>query len=312
MIAAVAESLPYEVLCDSDEEPEWLSARFAGLGASEIGAVIGMDNRSSPLKLYLEKTGAIPSDDLSDVEAVTWGHILEPVIAEEFRKRTGRIVTRGRKGRYCVLRSVEHPWALASLDFWTGTDERDLWPLEIKNANAFRAEDWLNGTPEYHVAQLHQQMLVVGAKRGTSACLLGGNQLLWCDVERDETLIRKIIYHGARFWERVQRRDAPPPDGSQATSEALKKLYPNSDGSTVVLPFTAIEAADELVSVKEQLRLLEKRRATIENTVKAALGKAEVGVMTDGRSFSWKQQTRRAVTTAEATFRVLRLHDPKG
>ncbi len=312
MTQALVPSRPYTVVCDTDDEPQWLSARFAGIGASEIGAVIGMDHRSSPLKLFLEKTGALEPDDLSEVEAVEWGHILEPVIAEQFRKRTGRIVRRGRSGRYCVLRSNEHPWALASLDFWTGDDESELWPLEIKNAHQFRAEDWLNGTPDYHIAQLHQQMLVTGARKGTSACLLGGNRLLWCDVVRDEVLIRRIAVNGAKFWERVERRDPPPPDGSQPTVDALKRLFPNSNGKVVTLPATLEETIYEWRRLKEQHGAMKRQIDQCENAIRATLGEAERGLIAStGDAVSWKVQSVREHTVQASTFRVLRFHESK-
>jgi len=309
---AVSASDPYEVLCDTDDEPEWLSARFAGLGASEIGAVVGMDHRSSPLKLFLEKTGAVQPEDLSDVEAIRWGHRMEPVIADEFRERTGRLVLRGRKRRFCVLRSKEHPWALASLDFWTGPSANDIWPLEIKNANAFRAEDWLNGTPDYHVAQLAQQMLVTGARRATSAVCIGGNQLAWCDVERDEVLIRKLIYAGERFWARVQRKDPPEPDGSVATREVLSRLYPQDNGKTVVLPAALEDPVYEWRRLKEAEAAQKKEIARIEHVIKATLGEAERGILqATGDEVSWKTQHAKEHVVKASTSRVLRFHQSK-
>jgi putative phage-type endonuclease len=311
-VSAAEELRPYTVVCDTDDEPAWLSSRFAGIGASEIGAVIGMDHRSSPLKLFLEKTGALPPEDLSEVEMVEWGHILEPVIAEQYRKRTGRIVRRGRSRKYCVLRSNEHPWALASLDFWTGENENDLWPLEIKNAHQFRADDWLNGTPDYHIAQLHQQMVVTGARKGTSACLLGGNRLLWCDVARDEVLIRKIQVQGAKFWERVERRDPPPPDGTTATTDALKRLYPNSNGETVVLPAVLEDRIYEWRRLKDEQSARKKQIDAIENEIKATMGEAERGIVLSTKDeVSWKANSVREHVVKAHTQRTLRFHEKR-
>lgn len=311
MSAAEKLSQPYEVVVDTDDEPEWLSARLAGIGSSEIAAVVGMDPRKSQLSLFLEKTGALPPDDLSEIEAIKWGHLLEPVIGAEFARMTGRTVRRSSSRRYTVLRSKEHPWATASLDFWTGDDHGE-WPLEIKNVNAYLGEDWLNGTPDYYVAQLHQQMLVVGARRGTSCCLLGGNRLLWCDVDRDETLIRKIVFHGTEFWNRIVRRDPPPPDGSEATKRALGRLYPVDNGSGVALPAALEETVYEWRRLKEQARDIDGKIAKAENDIKATMGEAERGIIVaTGDSVSWKTQTRRAFTMPESTTRVLRFHESK-
>jgi len=72
-----------------------------------------------------------------------------------------------------------------------------------------------------------------------------------------------------------------------------------------------MEAADELETMKAQVRDLKNRIALAENTVKAALGDSEIGVMPDGRRFSWKLQGRREHVVAASSFRVLRLHASK-
>lgn len=313
MSAAEKLSQPYDVVIDTDDEPEWLSARAAGIGSSEIAAVVGMDPRRSQLSLFLEKTGAIPPDDLSEIEAIKWGHLLEPVIGEEFSRMTGRQVRRSSSKRYTVLRSKEHPWATASLDFWTTYDATGSeHPLEIKNVNAYLAEDWLNGTPDYYLAQVHQQMLVTGAVRATVCCLLGGNRLLWCDVPRDETLIRKIAFNGSVFWQRVQQRNPPDPDASDATKRALAKLYPVDNGQGVALPAVLEGTVYEWRRLKDQLRETERLIAKAENDIKATLGEAERGIIVStGDYVSWKTQTKREHTVKASTTRVLRFHESK-
>jgi putative phage-type endonuclease len=315
MSAAQVTGLPYTVVVDTDDEQEWLSFRHTGLGASEIGGVLGLpgvSHRSSPLKVFLEKSGALKPEDLSDVEAIEWGHIMEPVIAAQYAAKTGRYIERGRSGRFQVLRSVEHPWALCSLDYWTAeNDNSPRRPLEIKNVSAFMAEDWLNGPPDYYQAQIQQQLLITGASKATSALCLGGNRLLWCDVPRDEEMIRKIIYHGSRFWQRLLDRDPPAPDESEATRQALARLYPKDNGSVVVMPATLLDTVYDWRRLKDQKSELEKKIRHAESQLKATLGEAERGVFPSGEAVSWRTQTTRAHQVAESTFRVLRFHPTK-
>lgn len=312
----LTDASPCFIVCDTDDEQEWLSHRHTGIGASEIAGCMGLPSiahRSSPLKVFMEKSGALEPEDLSDVEAIEWGHVMEPVIAQRYAARTGRPVITGRRGRHQVLRSKAHPWALCSLDFWTADndDGAELRPLEIKNVSAFLAEDWLNGTPEYYYAQIQQQLLVTGARRGTSALCLGGNRLLWCDVPRDEEFIRRIIWHGERFWQRLQDNEPPAPDGSEATKQALARLYPNSDGSVVVLPAALIDTVYDWRRLKDEASALKKKITQAENDIKATLGEAERGVFPSGEAVSWRSQTTRAHQVAESTFRVLRFHESK-
>lgn len=306
----------FETVCDTDDQEEWLSYRHTGIGASEIGGVMGLPSighRSSPLKVFMEKSGALEPEDLSDVEAIEWGHIMEPVIAERYRARTGRPVVTGRKGRYQVLRSKSHPWALCSLDFWTADndDGAELRPLEIKNVSAFLAEDWLNGTPEYYYAQVQQQLLVTNASKATSALCLGGNRLLWCDVPRDEEFIRRIIWHGERFWKRLLDRDPPAPDESEATKQALARLYPRDNGAVVVGPAVLLDTVYEWRRLKAAAKETETKIRHAESIIKATIGDAERCVFPSGEQVSWRTQTTRAHQVSESTFRVLRFHDSK-
>jgi putative phage-type endonuclease len=310
MSAAEKLDAPYEVICDTSDRDAWLDKRVDGIGASEISLVLGEAPEAwgSALSLYAQKIGAYERD-LSDVEAVFWGNQLEGPIIAAYAERTGR---RTRKEGF-LLRSKLYPWALCTLDgrTWEAENENSAWPLEVKNVSGFKAGEWVDGPPSYYYYQVQQQMLVTGEQRATVAALLGGQRMVWADVHRDDLAIRRIINQGAAFWDRVQRRDLPTPDGSEGTRKALGALYPQGSG-VVVLPHSAIDAADELTRIRDDIASLTKRKDTIENTVRAALGGADSGVMTDGRSWSWKQQTRRATTVAESTFRVLRLHQAKG
>lgn len=313
MTAAIVQlpSLPYEVVCDTDDREEWLAARNTGIGASDIGGVLGLPGvarRSSPLKVFMEKTGVLEPEDLSDIEAIEWGHEMEPVIARRYAARTGRPVELGRRHRYQVLRSKQYPWALCSLDFWTADAPGGaMRPLEVKNVSAFMAEDWLDGTPDYYYAQVQQQILIVGAPLGTSACCIGGNKLAWCDVPRDEMMIRKIIYHGELMWQRILQRTPPEVDGSEATQEVLRRLYPQDDGSTVELPAALLDTVDAWRMAKATIARAKKDADRYENEIKATLGTAREGFFAaTGDRITWATHTVKEHVVKAHTQRPLR------
>ena len=66
---------------------EWLALRMHGLGGSDAAAACGMSKWKSPLMLWLEKTGKQASQAAG--EAAYWGTIMEPILRNEFAKRTG-------------------------------------------------------------------------------------------------------------------------------------------------------------------------------------------------------------------------------
>lgn len=271
-----------------------------------MAAVLGISPWRSAVELFAEKTGALERDDRQDDEWLEWGLRLEPVIMTAFAQRTGRPIRKSGE----LLRSLEHDWALSTLDGWTGESVPD-WPLEVKTTAAYGADEWTDGPPEHYVVQVQHQMLVTGTDRATIACLIGGQRMVWCDVERDEAMIRKIVHHGREFWDRVTRGVPPEPDGSQSAANGLTALYRQDDGSTVALPPELMEDADALADYKASRKAIDSNVLGIENRIKAALGTAKRGVLPNGHAFSWSTEHRAAYTVEASTRRVLRAHAPK-
>jgi putative phage-type endonuclease len=296
--------MAYDVVCNTDDRAAWLKARQSGIGASEIAAACSESPWDSPFSLWARKARRLPEKD--ETEAMTWGRLLESVIIAEYGRRSGRHA----EPHGLLLRSREHPWALATLDGTTTSGHGCApWPLEIKNSSAHMAEYWTDGPPDHYVLQVHQQLLVTGARKATSACLLGGNRLVWCDIDRDERLIRKIVERGSDLWRHVQDGEPPEVDSSEATARALDQLYPNSEDKTLVLDADMMGIADEIESLKASTSENKKRLEELESRVKATLGSASSGILPDGREFTWKKQQRAAYAVKACEFRVLRLAD---
>lgn len=305
MTAAAAPAQPYVELCHSDDRPAWLQARLSGIGASEIAGVLSESPWASPVSIYQDKVA--PAED-EDRERLFWGRHLEQRIGEGYAIRTGRHFRPA--GR--LLRSVEHPWALATLDGWTSDDGERWWPCEIKNVNEHMVEAWEEGAPRHVYLQNQHQMLVTGYGRVTTVGLLGGCELVWQDVERDDLEQRRIAVQGEAFWrEHVQARVLPDADHRDATRAALLRLFPDHDGEAVDVgdewfKFDQIrtELAAEKKAISEQLD-------GIDNQIRAAIGEHTAIRLPDGTRYSWKQQNRRAYTVQASTTRVLRRHAAK-
>src|SRR5690606_6883149 len=64
---------------------EWLRIRSRGIGGSEIAAIAGVSPWDTPLSVYLRKIGELPEKEATS--ATYWGSILEPVVADEYKRR---------------------------------------------------------------------------------------------------------------------------------------------------------------------------------------------------------------------------------
>jgi predicted phage-related endonuclease len=180
-----------------------------------------------------------------------------------------------------------------------------------KNVGTHRASAWEDGAPADYLTQVHQQMLVTGCRRATIAALIGGQKLVWQDIERDEALTRQIVACGSDFWRTNVVGDQPPDihrDGAQAAKAALDALYRLDNGKTVILPRDLEEHFDRIAQVKAAIKALKDEEARLENDVRAALGEASRGVFYDGRAFTWTLQQRGTYVVPATEYRVLRMH----
>jgi predicted phage-related endonuclease len=231
-----------------------------------------------------------------------WGNILEPLIAQEFAKETGRAYNMAGK----LIRSIEHPWMLATLDAEQSAIGREgTGALEIK-ATGFRAGDWTEGVPAHVFAQVQHQLAVTGYGWASVAVLMFGCRLLWADVERDDAFIAHMIEVEAEFWRRVEAREPVAPDGSAASVAALKLLYPSDTGEVIALPGELIPLDTERVALKAEIATGQKRVDWIDAQIKAAIGDASAGELANGVTYTHRLQKRAAYEVKATEFRVLR------
>lgn len=246
---------------------EWLQLRKSGLGGSDAGAVLGFNSYKTLYQLYLEKTGQY--EEIVDNEAVYFGNALEDFVAQEFSKRTGKKVRRMNQ----FLRHKKYHFMTANLDRVV-VGEKAL--LECKTAHEYLKEAWSGDEiPASYLCQLHHYLAVTGYEKAYIAVLIGGNKFVWKEVERDEEFIQILIDREKDFWENhVLAHVAPPIDGSNAASELLKKMYPQDDGTAIMLTKEDETILDALEVILEEIKVLETQKKEYENQLKLKLESA--------------------------------------
>jgi putative phage-type endonuclease len=279
MTATLADDLRSRAVAWPDT-PDWHQRRAAGIGASEIAAVVGLSKYATPLDVYLRKTGQI--HDVIDNRAMRVGRRLEPVVIGEFCEETGEEVA-----LYpCpMVAHPDHPYMLA-------TPDADLVSgrlVEAKTASLRTLRDWgPEGTdelPDQYLCQCQHQLAVTGRDECKLAVLIAGDELRVYTVERNERLIGQLTEAAAEFWSRVERRDPPAPDlAHPRTPELLRGLYGSiADDQVVTLGPEAREHWAEYESLGRQIGELEKRRKLHQASVVAAIGGHLGGDLGDGR-----------------------------
>ena len=267
------ENMPYE---------QWLEWRRKGIGGSDASVVCGINKYRSPIELWLDKTGQAAFEEAG--EAAYWGTLLEPVVREEFTKRTGIEV----KPMKHILQHEDYPFMLANLDGICETPDHGTCIFEAKTASSFKTAEWDDKIPDEYMLQIQHYMAVTGFHAAYIAVLIGGNTFKWKLIERDDELIKMLIGLEAGFWNHVTDMTPPSIDGSDACEKYLAEKFLDSiPSSRIDLPLRAAELIAQYDTACSQLETLTEQKKQAENLLKEMLGENEYGV-SDKRIVSWK------------------------
>lgn len=321
---------------------EWLQLRTQSIGASEAAAACGEDPSVSPLELVCRKRGLIPDEDLSSVEAIRWGNILEPAIVHEAARRAGvRLLDRHEieaaldgdertelvgfvEGAHPFLRSRARPWQTATLDGLGYAAALGLVSIEAKNVGFYLGGYWEEGyTPEpsedqaafdsgrapdkFRLQVAHQLAVAPAISTGILSGLVGGNSLRSVHLERAQLVVTidAMIAIEESVWGCVQSGTMPELSGPPASvARALKAIHPDDTGETIILPGAVAECVRTWRAACAAKSLAEKEAEIALNEIKAALGDATFGEMPDGSgTFSLKTTERGEYVSPACKYR---------
>jgi putative phage-type endonuclease len=290
-------------------EKDWLVARRSAIGASEAPIILGVSPFKRPMELFAEKLEVVERD--AETDGMRWGKILEGPLAEHYAAETRRRLRD--PGRYTLRRSRAVPWMVATLDreiVEAGAEPVPA-PLEIKTT-AFRAEDWTDEPPVDVLVQVQHQLAVTGWAWASVAVLIAGRTFRWYDVPRHEPFITKLIEAELVFLAHLRTKTLPRVDGTAGTKAALRALYPQeTPGLVVNLPGEAMEWDAQRLRAIAEAKLCEEIKDEAENKLRAALGEAEMGVLPDGTTYTFKATERKGYVVQPTTVRTLRRKEAK-
>ena len=275
------------VVLDPDSpRDEWHAVRRSGIGGSDIVAICGLNEWTSPLEIWLKKVGQyVPrrEDPVLD-EAAENGHDLEPFVASRFTKKTGLSIFENPG----TLRMPEIPWALVNLD--RATEEGGLpGVVELKTRSSYALKDWLDEPPVEVQVQVQWQLMVTGWSFGYAAALIGGQRTIVHRIERDEALINDLLRIGAEFWGWVETGVQPPLDGSHATGQLLDRLHANPTRKDVIADAAEVEKWLAIRrTAHEQMAAAEIAATEADNHLKALAGDGTDVYVRGELAYTWR------------------------
>lgn len=264
---------------------EWLTARRAGIGGSDVAAILGVDPDRGPLKVWYEKAGY----EEPETERMRWGKRLEQAIAEGFEEETGlgTVVPAG------TFAHLDHPWAVANPDRWAVEDGVILGPVELKNKGEFVADKWeeVDEAPHQPATQAHWYRGVAGHTRGSwVVALVGGNRLRVFFQPTSEELTAEMFRLAGDWWQRhIVEGVRPKADGLKRTSDFLAALYDVKAEEVTEVEVTEARALRlKYASLSDQAKALDAQLEEVKNLMRDTAGPAEIVKVGKAVAWSWK------------------------
>lgn len=294
-----------------DSEEDWLGYRNGRkVGASESANLFNQGYYgNSPYKMWAEKTGLIPRET-TEGKFLRIGKLMEPLLRSLFVEETGLLCYE--VGEFCLHESVRWPFLVASLDGLV-VSEDGVGVLELKNVHAMNRDEWRDGAgPLKYQIQVQHQLAVTGLQYGYLFGLVGGQEPFAHRIERNDSFIENaLIPVCERFVKCLESNTPPQVDGSDATSQAIRLLHPDDDGTEVRLDARFVDLDARLEQLKRDAKVITDEQKLIENEIRASIGSATFGVLDNGVRYSFKTQSREGYYVESSKFRSLRRCKPK-
>jgi predicted phage-related endonuclease len=232
----------------------------------------------------LIKQGKMERPDLSQVEAVQMGHVMEPVIGQLAQKAIGVELQK-------IEDAYTHPhehWMRSHFDFAGRDANGQGFLVEAKNYNAatrnkFDAETGL--MPPADMAQLIHEAAVFGVEKVYLAVLFGGQEFVLIPTTITEEMKTTHVQEMAKLWAHVQAGTALPPE----TPDQARALYPVSQEGLKTASQSVEQAAAVLSQIKAQIKALEAQEDQLATMLQGYLADSDTLVTVDGRVLAtWK------------------------
>jgi putative phage-type endonuclease len=309
---------------------DWLAYRQSGIGASEVGAILGLDEYMSSLELYYHKIGDAPKFDFTSMQAFM-GKEEEPLLAKMWQHWDGdeqsmidnyvnnKIVRKCQRVN-AYVRNPKYPWLFVSLDRKINrTVHANEGALELKTITGWEADKWEAGIPPKWVPQVQTQLLVCEFEHGELGLCQDRRHFNVLPFDPSENIQKHILERTWEFWDRVvqarmlvnekymalaqfnqARVDelqhkidglAPEPDGTLAYGQFLAERFNEPNLHERRGTDTELAVARLQLMYADEVKVTLEKKNLQENRLKAAMGEHQVlSFGDDGRVYWTKNE----------------------
>lgn len=324
---------------------EQLRVRATGLGGTDLVSICGESNYRSPIDVYLEKRHAMglpinmaPPVPFAGNERTRWGHILEPILADQYASDTGLtlIEPKDELGNNITLRHPDIPWLM-------GTPDRLVFPamdvvaqdgMVIKVLNAETGEPWTRSNlqsiwegkshgfmgaksydmeamlvPDDKRIQVAHYMALTGCKVAVLSALIDTHQYRVFDIPHDQEVEDYLLEEGELFWKNIIDGVEPDPDGTKGFDAYLAQRFKLHTADMTQISAETVQHIATYKAAKADRKTAEGIMSLAAQEIKLAIGPSK-GLL-KGREpvVTWKRREKGTVSHGKLS---LHLRDVSG
>lgn len=302
-----------KIATTSEREQAWLNHRTTGVGGSDMSAILGISHYTTPLDIWLSKTGRNNPEKL-DSWAIRKGNSLEKDLRQWFKDTHPDMECYD--GTNLSLTSRHYPHMLASLDGYLYDPATESFGvLECKTANSYRAQDWRDDDgnpciPDYYACQVQHYLAVTGWDWGYVIADTSGVEPLIIRFERDDEDINVIVKAASEFWRFVESGQMP----ALSNADDVRKVYPESTEQLEDLSDDddLYDLMKTYAAAQRQAKEAETKADSLKNQLIARIGPRE-GLSCGGYKATFKTVHRKGYTKVvePSDSREFRFSKPK-
>lgn len=215
------------------------------------------------VEVIMQKQGKIDPPDLSQIEAVQMGHVMQPIIGRLAQDRLNMEL----KDADYPLTHPDHSWLRSHFDF-ISADGRVLVEAKNYNINARNKFDVdTNRIPPADYAQILHEATVHRVDRVILAVLFGGQEFQTFDFTFTDEEKENLIKDMAVYWGHVKADTLPEPQSLEAT----KLIYPSDNGQSMVASQALETAIQQLKQIKGQIKAYEEQSDILETAIRGTM-----------------------------------------
>ena len=264
---------------------EWLEGRRAGIGGSDVGAVLGLSPWATPLSVWLSKQPGYDGGPPS--EPMQWGHRLEPLVRDHYASQRPGVFVEEVPG---ILAHPTRPWMRASLDGLAHSREGTRL-LEVKTSR-----HGFDTVPDAYMAQVQWMLAICSLEAADVACLFSGNRYVEFEVESDLVLQREMADYCGDWWHRYVVSGTVPPADPVRDAPILSRVWTPDPGGSVEVD---ADLAVRLREAKARAAEADAEYKRLAAEVQSVMAEASTATVGDVRVASWTAtKPRRFVDTA--------------